>query len=85
MAMAAFRLGAAMGIAAVGGWAAALGNVGVHDSRSGGAFGSSTRVHIAHIGRIDIDLESAGSTGLRRARCAGAPAGIACFVASARR
>ena len=82
--MAAFRLGVAMGVAAVGGWSGALANVGVHESTSGGAFGSSARVYIAHVGRIDVDLESARSIGLRRMPCVGAPLGTECFVASAR-
>lgn len=83
--MAVLRVGVATAVAAVGGWAVALGTVGVHAPQSGGVFGSSARVHIAHVGRIDVDLESALSTGLLRTPCTGAPPGTECFVASARR
>jgi len=82
--MAAFRLGAAMGVAAVGSWIAAVGNIGVHAPAPGGAFGGGSPVHIGHVGHIDVDLEPARLTGLRRMPCAGAPLGTACFVGSAR-
>jgi hypothetical protein len=81
--VAAFRVGVATAVAAVGGWAASLGHLGVHEQSHGGTFGSSARVHIAHVGRIDVDLESTRSTGLRRAPCVGAAYGTRCFVASA--
>lgn len=45
-------------------------------------FGGSVPVHIAHVGRIDVDLATPGSAGLRRVSCAGAAAATtACFVA----
>lgn len=43
-------------------------------------FGGSTAVHILHVGRIEVDLGPAGSAGLRRVTCAGAPIGTDCFV-----
>ena len=45
------------------------------------AFGGSVPVHIAHVGRIDVDLESAGSQRLQRVTCSGlSGTGTACFV-----
>ena len=44
-------------------------------------FGGSVPVHIAHIGRIEVDLQSSSSAGLRKVRCAGGPQGNSCFVA----
>ncbi len=55
---------------------------GPHDLPTGVGtpFGGTVPVHIAHVGRIDRDLEPPGSAGLRRVTCVGA-AGSACFVA----
>lgn len=45
------------------------------------AFGGSVPVHIAHVGRIDVDLESTGSQRLQRVSCSGlSGSGTACFV-----
>lgn len=44
-------------------------------------FGGSMPVHIAHVGHIDVDLESSSSAGLRKVPCASGLHGIACFVA----
>ena len=45
------------------------------------AFGGSVAVHIAHVGRIDVDLESAGPQRLQRVSCTGlSGTGTACFV-----
>jgi hypothetical protein len=44
-------------------------------------FGGSVPVHIAHVGHIDVDLQGAGSSGLRGVRCATGPATSSCFVA----
>lgn len=44
-------------------------------------FGGSVPVHIAHVGHIEVDLESSGGAGLRKVRCAGGPAGSSCYVA----
>jgi hypothetical protein len=44
-------------------------------------FGGSVHVLVARPGRIDVDLGSASSVGLRRVRCSGPAAGsTACFV-----
>jgi len=44
-------------------------------------FGGSVPVHIAHVGHIEVDLESSpASSRLDRVRCAGAARGTACFV-----
>lgn len=46
------------------------------------AFGGPVAVHVARVGRIEVDLESGGASGLRRIRCAGLPPrAAACFVA----
>jgi len=45
------------------------------------AFGGPVPVHIAHVGRIDVDLEPAAANGLRRVRCAGTSDGTTvCYV-----
>ncbi|MGH2970894.1 MAG: hypothetical protein ACRDLE_01920 [Gaiellaceae bacterium] len=45
------------------------------------AFGGPTAVHIAHVGRIDVDLGASTPVGLRRVRCSGVPAeSMTCFV-----
>jgi hypothetical protein len=45
-------------------------------------FGGPRPVRVAHVGRIEIDLERSGAAGLRRIRCAGIAPGLAdCFVA----
>jgi hypothetical protein len=45
------------------------------------AFGGSVPVHIAHVGRIDVDLEPAGPQRLQRVTCSGlSGTGTACFV-----
>lgn len=82
--MAGFRLGIAVLVAAAGGLATQVGRLGVHPSEPGGGFGGRSHVRIAHVGRIDVDLESARSAGLRRTSCVGASPGTECFVASAR-
>jgi len=43
-------------------------------------FGGPAPVRIAHVGRIDVDLEPAGTAGLHRVACAGAGGSTACFV-----
>lgn len=43
-------------------------------------FGGPVAVHIAHVGRIEVDLESDSTVGLRRVPCAATPADE-CFVA----
>jgi len=43
-------------------------------------FGGSAPVRIAHVGRIDVDLESSGAAGLHRVACADAAGSTACFV-----
>lgn len=48
-------------------------------------FGGSTPVHIAHVGRIELDLAGpAGEGTLARVRCVVATPGTACFVARSR-
>ena len=44
-------------------------------------FGGRVAVHIAHLGRIDVDMEAGTGRALRRVTCAG-PAGraTACYV-----
>jgi hypothetical protein len=44
-------------------------------------FGAAVPVRIARVGRIELDLEPAGTGDLRRIPCAGAPAGTSCSVA----
>ena len=44
-------------------------------------FGGSVPAHIAHIGRIEVDLGSSSGSGLQRVRCASGPATLTCFVA----
>jgi hypothetical protein len=44
-------------------------------------FGGSQPVRIAHVGRIDVDLEHSSSAGLRRVPCAGGETASTCFVA----
>ena len=83
--MAGIRLGVAVIMAAAGGLAAAMGSLGVRSSGSGGAFGGSAPVHIAHVGRIEVDLGSAAAGGLRRIACAGAASATVCYVASSSR
>lgn len=60
--------------------AAASGAGTVPDAGVQGAFGGNRVVHIAHVGRIEIDLTSDGGA-LEPLPCAGAPAGTACYVA----
>ena len=43
-------------------------------------FGASVPVHIAHVGRIDVDLVPTASLSLRRVRCALADSGTTCYV-----
>lgn len=43
-------------------------------------FGGSVPVHIAHVGHIDVDLQSSSSAGLRKVRCAATQSGYSCFV-----
>lgn len=43
-------------------------------------FGGPVAVHIAHVGRIEVDLESSSSAGLRKVRCASGLNGDSCFV-----
>ena len=43
-------------------------------------FGGPVAVHVAHVGRIDVDLEPGSIVGLQRVPCAGAAAD-SCFVA----
>ena len=67
-------------VAAVG---AAAGHVVAGAGPSGPVtpFGGPVAVHIAHVGRIDVDVGTAGGA-LRRVRCAAAGGGaVACFVA----
>jgi hypothetical protein len=46
------------------------------------SFGGPGLVRIAHVGRIEVDLERSSFAGLRRIRCAGISPGLAdCFVA----
>jgi hypothetical protein len=44
-------------------------------------FGGSVPVRLAHVGRIELDLERAPAAGLRRVPCASGAATSACFVA----
>jgi hypothetical protein len=44
-------------------------------------FGGSVPAHIAHIGRIDVDLGSSSVSRLHRVRCASGQATLTCFVA----
>jgi len=44
-------------------------------------FGGSVPAHVAHIGRIEVDLGSRSGSGLQRVRCASGPARLTCFVA----
>ena len=47
------------------------------------SFGGSVPIRIAHIGRIDVDLDPTGHGSLLRVDCVGSPAvGTECFVAS---
>lgn len=44
-------------------------------------FGGAVPVNVGSVGHIELDLEPAATSGLRRVRCAGVPAGAAsCFV-----
>ena len=48
-------------------------------------FGGSAAVHIAHVGRIEVDLGPARAQGLlERVRCFVPTPGTACFVARSR-
>lgn len=44
-------------------------------------FGGPRPVRVAHVGRIEVDLERSNFAGLRHIRCAGIAPGLAdCFV-----
>jgi len=45
-------------------------------------FGGPVVVHVARVGRIEVDLESSRRSELRRIPCAGALPGTGCYVAS---
>jgi hypothetical protein len=72
------RLGAAAVTAAIGLLAAGF-HGGSHMTPVT-PFGGSTAVHIAHVGRIDVDIEPAATELLRRIRCGAARLGTACYV-----
>ena len=44
------------------------------------SFGGPVPVYVAHVGRIDVDLESGGAGRLLRVACDNATAGTACFL-----
>lgn len=76
--MAVIRLGMAVIVAAAASLATAL-----HSGRPtvpASPFGGSSPVHIAHVGRIDVDLEPPRLGNLQRVECSGADPGTACFV-----
>ena len=74
------RLGAAAVSAVVGLLAAVLGGP-PSTSAPMSPFGGSVAVHIAHVGRIEVDLGPRHAGGLRRVGCAAAPVGTACYIA----
>jgi hypothetical protein len=63
--------------------AAAAAAAGSHSPAPGSVtpFGGPVAVHIAQIGRIDVDRGPASAAGLRRIPCAAASATTSCFVA----
>ena len=45
-------------------------------------FGGYAAIRVQHVGRIEVDLEAAGSSDLRRVACVGGRATTSCFVAA---
>jgi len=53
----------------------------VGSGSSAAGFGASEAVHIAHVNRIEVDVEPASAAGLRRVVCAlPSPPTTSCFV-----
>ena len=74
-------LAATVGVAAAVGATAGHAFGGQSSSGTVSPFGGPVPVHIAHVGRIDVDVGPAGGA-LRRVRCAAARGGaVTCFVA----
>lgn len=75
-------LGSAAALAAAAVAFAGQGPESVPASRATSPFGGSALVHVAHVGRIEVDLQASETLGLRRVGCVGAASpATACFVA----
>jgi hypothetical protein len=75
-------LGPVVGVTAALGAVVALVGPAAPVAGTAGPFGGAAKVQLAHIGKIEVDLEATSAKGLRRVRCArAASASAACFVA----
>jgi hypothetical protein len=75
-------LGPVVGVTAALGAVVALAGPAAAVDGTAGRFGGTAKVQLAHIGKIEVDLEATSANGLRRVRCArAASASTACFVA----
>jgi hypothetical protein len=78
-------LGPVAGVTAALGAVVALVGPAAPVAGTAGPFGGAAKVQVAHIGKIEVDLEATSTEGLRRVPCGrAASASAACFVARPR-